>query len=67
MNFGMNEEAIKCYDESIKLNPKYEIAWNNKGNSLYKFGKYEESIECYDEAIKLNPKFENAWNNKGFH
>ena len=30
-NIGKYEEAIKCYDEAIKLNPKNEYAWNNKG------------------------------------
>ena len=28
------EEAIICYDEAIKSNPKCEIYHNNKGESL---------------------------------
>ena len=56
-NIGKYEESIKCYDEAIKLNPKNENAWNNKGYSLNNIGKYEESIKCFDESIKLNPKY----------
>ena len=30
------DEAIKDYDEAIRLNPKYAAPWNNKGNALSK-------------------------------
>jgi tetratricopeptide (TPR) repeat protein len=26
------EEALKCYDAALTLNPKYAGAFNNKGN-----------------------------------
>ena len=58
LNQQKYEEAIKCYDEAIKLNQKNEEAWYNKGVSLNDLGKYEESLKCYEEAIKLNPKNE---------
>ena len=32
---GKYDEAIKAYDEAIKLDPKNAYAWNNKGLSLY--------------------------------
>ena len=60
------EEAIVCYDNAIKLNPKNSAApRNNKGNSLYALEKYEEAITCCDNAIKLNPKNLAAYNGKG--
>ena len=55
-DLGKYEEAIKCYDESIKLNPKYERPWNGKGLNW--------CIMFY-ELIKLNRKYEDAWNNQG--
>ena len=55
-NLGKYEEAIKCYDEALKLNPKYENAWIHKGNSLNKLGKYEEAIACFDESIQIKSK-----------
>ena len=60
------EEAIVCYDNAIKLNPKNSAApRNNKGNSLYALEKYEEAITCHDETIRLNPEDPTAWYNKG--
>ncbi len=52
-SLGKYNEAIKCLDEAIKLNPKDEKVWFNKGNSLNSLGKYNEAIKCLDEAIKI--------------
>ena len=59
------DEAIKAFDEAIKLDPKYAYAWNGKGIALADQGKYDEAIEAYDEAIKLDPKDARTWYNKG--
>jgi tetratricopeptide (TPR) repeat protein len=42
------DEAIKAFDEAIRLNPKDTEAWNNKGNALSQQGKYNESIEAFE-------------------
>ena len=57
--------AIDCYDKAIKLDPKDDIAWYNKGCSSHNLGRYEEALTCYDKAIELDPKSVYAWNNKG--
>lgn len=64
-NQGKQDEAIKAYDEAIKLDPKYVNAWNNKGNALNDQGKHDEAITAYDKAIRLDRKCAVAWNNKG--
>ena len=30
-SLGKYNDAIKCYDESIAINPKFHFAWFNKG------------------------------------
>jgi tetratricopeptide (TPR) repeat protein len=59
------EEAIKCYDEAIRLDTKYAAAYTNKGAALSELKQYEEAIKCYDEAIRLDTKYAAAYNNKG--
>jgi tetratricopeptide (TPR) repeat protein len=61
------QESLQCYDEIItKLDPKYVLAWLNKGNTLDRIGRNEEAIHCYDQIItKLDPKHIDALNNKG--
>lgn len=62
---GEYDEAIKAYDEAIRLDPKYVNAWYAKGNNLNNLGRYHEAIEAYDETIRLDTKYENAWYAKG--
>ena len=65
MNAKNYEDAIKCYDKAIELNPNGTVAYNNKGNVLEKMQKYEDAIKCYDKVIELNPNGTAAYNNKG--
>ena len=53
---GRYYEAMKVYDDLIKLDPKYAGAWYNQGIALCSLGKYDEAIKAYDEAIRLDPK-----------
>jgi len=64
-NQGRYDEAIKAYDEAIKLDPNYANAWTSKGAALSNQGKYDEAIQAHNEAIKLDPNLAVAWYNKG--
>ena len=59
---GKYDEAIKAYDEAIRLDPNLAMAWSNKGNALTGQGKYDEAMKAYDEAIRLDPNLASAWN-----
>ena len=59
------EDAIKCCDEAIKLNPNFADIYIVKGNALSSLGKYDDAIKCYDQTIKLKPDDAMAYNNKG--
>lgn len=62
---GSFEEAIKCFDKAISLNPRHALAMNNKGLSLRRLGRLEEAIEWFDRAIKVAPRFVKPYSNKG--
>jgi len=62
---GMNQEAIKCFDKALRINPRIEEVWSNKGHALDNLGQYQEAIKCYDEALRINPRDEECWSNKG--
>src|SRR5215212_9972300 len=48
--------AIKEYDEAIRLDPKFAWAFSRRGYSRHKAGHVDEAIADFDEAIRLNPK-----------
>jgi tetratricopeptide (TPR) repeat protein len=66
LNLGNYEEAIKCYDKAIEIEPNNAEAWNNKGIVLGRLSNYEEAIACYDKAIELNPTDGRAWYNRAW-
>lgn len=58
------EEAIRCYDEAIKINPKDAEVWYNKGMSLKILEKDSESRDCFKKAQEIDPdykEFINCW------
>ncbi|MCX6841550.1 MAG: serine/threonine-protein kinase [candidate division WOR-3 bacterium] len=62
---GRCEEAIRCFDKALELDPQEALAWDNKGSSLDSLGRYEEAIRCYDKALELDPRNAAVWYNKG--
>jgi len=49
-------EAIKEYTKAIELNPNFEPAYINRGNSYSIFLQmYEKGIQDYTKAIQINP------------
>jgi tetratricopeptide (TPR) repeat protein len=59
------EEAIKCYDKALEINPRHVKAWTNKGLALVALRRFEEAIQCLDKALEINPGYDKAWNPKG--
>ena len=50
------EDAITFYNKALKLNPKAEVLYSNKGTCEKCLKEYKESIRDYEKALELNPK-----------
>ena len=55
---GYPKDAMKEYNEAIRIDPGYAIAHLNKGYLLLKSGKTNEGIGSLREAVRLDPKLE---------
>jgi tetratricopeptide (TPR) repeat protein len=62
---GQHEEAIRCYDAALEIDPRSHRTWNNKGNALSALGRRDEALECFNRALKIDSGFAMAWENKG--
>lgn len=62
---GNYEIAINQFNKALKENPKYDIVWNNLGNSYASLRKYEKSLECYQKAIECSPERFEFYYHKG--
>ena len=64
--FAVNrfEEAIKKYEQAIRLKPDSWKAWNLRGIALLQLGRYEESIASFDKALEIKPDYQAAQTNR---
>lgn len=58
--------ALKCYEKSAKLDPKYADALNNAGTIWYERQQYSKAIRVYRKAIKIRDDFAPFYLNLGF-
>ncbi len=64
IKLGNFQDAIRDYDEAIRLKPHYQ-AYCNRGNAQKQLRNFHDAISDYDDAIKLNPKDWITYNNRG--
>lgn len=56
-------EAISVLKQTLKLNPKSDVSWNNLGYAYLHEHRYIDAIKCLQEALKIDPKYAAAYNN----
>jgi serine/threonine protein kinase len=47
------EGAIQTYQDAVKLNPKYGLAYTNMGYALNRIGRFNEAIDALSKAANL--------------
>ena len=52
------EEAIKCFDKAVQLDPNNALAWISKANALTEYGNDVEARKCLEVAKKIDPKYD---------
>lgn len=60
------KEAIKCYDDALKIEKNNLDVLNNKGNALLQFEWYDEAFKCFDKVLEIDPNNAEGWNNRGY-
>ena len=70
---GLDEEALDAYDQAIRIDPEYTLAWKNKKDILFEIEGGIDFLEASqivtilesDQALKINPEDFDTWMNKG--
>jgi protein O-mannosyl-transferase len=63
---GQSEEALRQFQETMRLRLYEAESYNNLGAALDKKGQSDEAIRQYQAALRLNPDHALAHNNLGF-
>ena len=48
------EEAMKCFDKALELDPNVANSWFNKGQVFMHLENYEEAMHCFVKALELD-------------
>ncbi|MCH7757625.1 MAG: tetratricopeptide repeat protein [Thaumarchaeota archaeon] len=57
---GQYEDALRCFEQAIIMNPNDPDLWNFKAVVLRSIGRHEEAIECFNKSLKIDPRDKNA-------
>ena len=57
-SIGNDEKALKAYEESISLDPKYAKAWFHKAKLHYKLKQMDLARKCAKRVLELEPDWE---------
>ena len=58
-------EAVRCYDEVLKIKPNMTEVLNAKGDSFLSISFYSEALKCFNRAIAIEPDNIKAYIKKG--
>jgi tetratricopeptide (TPR) repeat protein len=59
------KQALKDFEESIRLDPQDPHAYNNRGAVYAELGDHPQAIADFSTAIELQPAFAPAYRNRG--
>jgi tetratricopeptide (TPR) repeat protein len=58
-------DAMKCFDEAIKINPLFELPYLNKAGVFFNLREYDKALEAADKALELRASWSEALTLKG--
>ena len=62
---GQYDRAIADFDQAVRLDPKFTLALNNRGDAHNQADRQSDrAIADFDQAIRLDPGFASAFNNR---
>ncbi len=59
------ELALEQFEEVLKVDKKFSIAWTNKAIMLFSLGDIQQAKTVLNEVSKLLPEFPHYWNKLG--
>lgn len=58
-------EAIRCFSQTLRIQPKFADAYHNRGLAREKHGDLEGALADFDQTLRFQPNFPKAYINRG--
>jgi tetratricopeptide (TPR) repeat protein/peroxiredoxin len=52
---GRTDEAVRCFQEAVRLNPDHLIGLNNLGNAYRLLKRWDEARKAFEHALEVSP------------
>jgi Flp pilus assembly protein TadD len=65
IDLGQYQQAIKYFQEALRIMPDDAKTWNSLGVAYDELGQYQQAIGCFQEALRIKPDNAKTWNNLG--
>lgn len=62
---GLFHDAIKCFDNAVRLKPDYAEAFSGRAHAFGEIGEHQSALNDCSHAISLDPDFADAYLNSG--
>jgi len=62
---GKFDEALRCFNEALKINPSFELPWANKAGIFLTLQKWDEALGPANKALELSPSWSDILRLKG--
>ena len=59
------DKAIADYNQAVRLDPNYAVAYKSRGNAYADKGEFNLAIADFNRAIMLDPNYAVAYSNRG--
>ncbi len=57
--------ALIAFDNAIRLNENFELAWANKGRVQFQLQQFAEALRCFEKWSRIRPRSAEAWERIG--
>ena len=58
---GRYDDALRAFNEALRLKPEYDLAWILRGHTLRKVGDSEGALQSFAQALRSNEESEDGW------
>ncbi len=65
LNQNNVDEAVKLFEKTLSLDPRFYLAYNGLGLAHSMRGRLEDAVKAYLRCLEINPQFTEARNNLG--